>query len=105
MLSEQDISLMEFEREKEDRIKRVKSLLFMPSSFNNFLNTGTYGHPSIHPSIGTILCAERWCCLSSLIGYWAQSWMGRHFDTGNQQAGTHFADLGRMTGRVNATWY
>ena len=58
-----------------------------------------------HPSIGTILCAECWCCLSSLLGYWAQSWTGRHSDTGNQQAGTHFADLRRMTGRVNPTWY
>ena len=44
----------------------------------------------IHQSIGTILCAERWCCQSSLLGYWAQSWMGRHSDTGYQQAGTHF---------------
>uniref|UniRef100_A0A8C4QIE0 Acyl-CoA dehydrogenase/oxidase C-terminal domain-containing protein n=1 Tax=Eptatretus burgeri TaxID=7764 RepID=A0A8C4QIE0_EPTBU len=34
-----------------------------------------------------------------LLGYCAQSWMGRHSDTGYQQAGTHFADLGRMTGR------
>ena len=33
-------------------------------------------------SIGTILCAERWCCLSSLLGYWAQSWTGRHSDAG-----------------------
>uniref|UniRef100_A0A8C4NJ81 TAR (HIV) RNA binding protein 2 n=1 Tax=Eptatretus burgeri TaxID=7764 RepID=A0A8C4NJ81_EPTBU len=48
---------------------------------------------------------ERWCCLSSLLGYWTRSWMGRHSDTGYQQAGTHFADLGRMTGRVNPTWY
>ena len=32
----------------------------------------------IHSSIGTILCAERWCCLS-LLGNWAQSWMGRHW--------------------------
>ena len=59
------------------------------------------GNRSIHPSIVTILCAERWCCLSSLLGYWAQSWTGRHSDTGYQQAGTHFADLGRMTGKVN----
>ena len=36
---------------------------------------------SIHPSIGTILCAERWCCLNSLLGYWAQSWMGRLYKT------------------------
>ena len=36
--------------------------------------------------IGTILCAERWCCLSSLLGYWAQSWTGRHSDTVYQQA-------------------
>ena len=53
--------------------------------------------------IGTILCAERWCCLSSLLGYWAQSWMGSHSDTGYQQGGTHFANLGRMMGRVNPT--
>ena len=39
-------------------------------------------NPSIHPSIGTILFAERWCCLGSLLGYWAQSWTGRHSDTG-----------------------
>ena len=39
---------------------------------------------SIHPSIGTILYAERWCCLSSLLGYWAQSWMGHHSITGYQ---------------------
>ena len=39
---------------------------------------------TIHPSIGTILCAERWCCLSSLLGCWAQSWMGHHSDTGYQ---------------------
>ena len=55
--------------------------------------------------IGTILCAERWCCPSSLLGYWAQSWTGRHSDTVYQHAGTHFTDLGRMTGRVNPTWY
>ena len=55
--------------------------------------------------IGTILCAERWCCSSSLLGYWAHSWMGHHSDTVYQQGGTHFADLGRMTGRVNPTWY
>uniref|UniRef100_A0A8C4Q6I1 Homeobox domain-containing protein n=1 Tax=Eptatretus burgeri TaxID=7764 RepID=A0A8C4Q6I1_EPTBU len=42
----------------------------------------------IHPSIETRLCAERWCCLSSLLG-----------------SGTHFADLRRMTGRVNPTCY
>ena len=48
--------------------------------------------------IGTILCAERWCCLSSLLGYGAQSWTGRHPDTVYQHAGTHFADLGRMRG-------
>ena len=59
---------------------------------------------TIHPSIGTIFCAERWCCLSSLLGYWVQSWTGRQADTGYQQAGTHFANLGRMTGRVNPTW-
>uniref|UniRef100_A0A8C4QYA5 Uncharacterized protein n=1 Tax=Eptatretus burgeri TaxID=7764 RepID=A0A8C4QYA5_EPTBU len=33
----------------------------------------------------------------SLLGYWAQSWMGHHSDTGYQQAGTHFANLRRMT--------
>ena len=33
-------------------------------------------------SLGTILYAERWCCRSSLLGYWAQSWMGHHSDTG-----------------------
>ena len=64
-----------------------------------------YIHPSIHPSIGTILCAEHSCCLSSLLGYWVQSWTGRHSDTVYKHAGTHFADLGRMTGRVNPTWY
>ena len=38
---------------------------------------------NIHPFIGTILCAERWCCLSSsLMGYWAQSWTGCHSDAG-----------------------
>ena len=36
--------------------------------------------------------------LSSLLGYWTQSWMGRHSDTVYQHSGTHFADLGRMTG-------
>ena len=57
--------------------------------------------------IGTVLFAERWCCLSSLLGYWTQSWTGRHSDTGYLylQAGTHFANLRRMTGRVNPTWY
>ena len=61
--------------------------------------------PLEEEEIGTILCAECWCCLSSLLGYWAQSWMGRHSDTVYQHAGTHFADLGTMTGRVNPTWY
>ena len=51
------------------------------------------------PSIGTILCAGRWCCLSSLLDYWAQSWTGRHSDTVYQQAGTHFADLGSFMGK------
>ena len=55
--------------------------------------------------IGTILCAEHWCCSSSLLGYWTQSWTGHHSDAGYQQAGTHFADLRRMTSRVNPTWY
>ena len=59
----------------------------------------------IHPSFGTILCAQRWCCLSRLLGYWTQSWIGCHSNTGYQQAGTHFADLGRITGKVNPTWY
>ena len=52
----------------------------------------------IHPSIGTILCTERRCCRSSFLGYWAQSLTGRHSDTVYQHAGTHFADLGQMTG-------
>ena len=34
----------------------------------------------IHPSIGTILCAELWCCQSSLLGYWEQFWTGRYTD-------------------------
>ena len=59
----------------------------------------------LNPYMWTILCAERWCCLRSLLGYWAQSWTGRHSDTAHQHAGTHFADLGRMTGRANPTWY
>ena len=50
-------------------------------------------HHRIHSSIGTILCAEHWCCLHTLLGYWAQSWMGHHCDTVYQHAGTHFADL------------
>ena len=36
------------------------------------------------------------------LGYWAIA-TGNHSDTGYQQSGTHFADLGRMTGRVNPT--
>ena len=36
----------------------------------------------VHPSIGTILCTERRCCRSSFLGYWAQSWTGRHSDAG-----------------------
>ena len=55
-------------------------------------------HGSGGEEIGTILCTEHWCCLNSLHGYWAQTWMGRHSDTGYQHAGTHFVDLGRMTG-------
>ena len=46
---------------------------------------------TIHPSTGTKLCAERWWCLSSLVGDCAQSWTGHHSNTGYQQAGTHFA--------------
>ena len=75
---------------------------------NNITLTGT-GHRTsaaftIHlhneeeEEIGTILCAERCCCFSSLLGCWAQSWTGRHSDTVYQHAGIHFADLGRMTG-------
>ena len=41
-------------------------------------------------SIEAILCAERWCRRSGLLGYWAQSWTGRNSDTGYLQAGTHF---------------
>ena len=37
---------------------------------------------TLHPSIGIVLCRERWCCQSSLLGYWAQSWMGHHSDAG-----------------------
>ena len=55
--------------------------------------------------IGTILFAERWCRLGSLLGSWAQSWTCRHSDTGHQHGGTHFADLFRMTGRVHPSWY
>ena len=47
----------------------------------------------------------RWCGLSSLLGYWAHSWTGRHSDAVYQHSGTPFADLGRMTGRINPTWY
>ena len=36
---------------------------------------------SIHPSIGTVLCAEHWCCRSSFLGDWAQFWMGHRSDT------------------------
>ena len=60
------------------------------------------------PSIETILCAECWCCRSSLLGFLGTilDFLGtRHSNTGYLQAGTHFADLGRMTGRVNPTWY
>ena len=60
---------------------------------------------SIHSSLVTKLCAEHWCCLSSFLGYWTQSWTGRHSDTGHQHGGTHFADLRTMTGRVNPIWY
>ena len=38
-------------------------------------------HCEREEEIGTILCAEHWCCLSSLLGYWAQSWTGRHSNT------------------------
>ena len=38
--------------------------------------------PTIHPSIGTILCIEHWCLQSSVMGYWAQSWTSRHSDAG-----------------------
>ena len=51
-------------------------------------------HSEQEEEIGTILCAERWCCLSGLLGYWAHSWTGRRSDTVYQHAGTHFADLG-----------
>ena len=37
---------------------------------------------SIRTSIRPSICAENWCCCSSLLGYWAQSWMGHHSDTG-----------------------
>ena len=49
--------------------------------------------------IGTRLFAELWCCFSSLLGYWSQSWTGRHSVTVYQHAGTHLADLGRMNDR------
>ena len=67
-------------------------------------------HPrmlSVHPSIHWDHTLRRalLLCLSSLLGYWTQSWTGRHSDTVYQQAGSHFADLGRMTGRVNPTCY
>ena len=52
----------------------------------------------IHLFIGTTLCAEHWFCRRSLLDYWAQSWTGHHSATVYQQAGTHSADLGRMTG-------
>ena len=61
--------------------------------------------PSIHPSGPYSVQNVGAACLSSLLGYWAQSWTGRHSDKGYQQAGTHFTDLGRMTCRVNPTWY
>ena len=51
----------------------------------------------IHP-LGPYSVQSNWCCLSSLLGYCTQSQTGRHSDTGYQQAGTHFANLGRMTG-------
>ena len=62
-------------------------------------------HTLGYPSIGTILCAECWCCLSSLLGWWAQSWMGHHSDIGYQHAGTHFDDFTGTIGRINPTWY
>ena len=68
-------------------------------SFNRLDLFGPFRFFEEEEEIGTILCAEHWCCLSSLLGYWTQSWTGRHSVTGYQQAGTHFADLGRITGR------
>ena len=84
----------------------VTTISYLFPSKTMILSTPVNPPQTNHPSIGTILCAECWCCLSSLLlGYWAQSWIGRHSDTGYQQAGTHFADLRRMTGRVNSTCY
>ena len=71
-------------------VKSIKQI--WPQKNNWWLNSMTkYAtHLQISsPSIGTILCAERWCCLSRLLGYQAQFWTGRHSDTVYQHAGTH----------------
>ena len=36
----------------------------------------------IHLSIVIILCTEHRCCQNSLLGDWAQSWMGHHSNAG-----------------------
>ena len=62
--------------------------------------------PLLHPSIGTILCADQIVGAakadSLAIGH-NPGWVA----TPKQYTSmlTHFADLGRMTGRVNPTWY
>uniref|UniRef100_A0A8C4NIG2 Uncharacterized protein n=1 Tax=Eptatretus burgeri TaxID=7764 RepID=A0A8C4NIG2_EPTBU len=51
---------------------------------------------------------EHWCCLSSLLGYWTQSWTGRHSATVYQHAspaarplmGTQLSDTGLDIGSL-----
>ena len=53
---------------------RFKYCHIPPKNPPSWAETNQMQREFIHPSIGNILCAECWCCLSSLLGYWAQSW-------------------------------
>ena len=89
--------------------KSIPTVIFQNKTFCSNIDKaearGQFFSGSGGEEIGTIQCAEHWCCLSNLLGYWTQSWMGNHSNTVYQPAGTHFADLRRMTGQVNPTWY
>jgi len=96
-------------RPRNSQLTKCRVIIYI-NQYNTYIETSP---PSINPQhydqahaqeeeILTILCAECWCCWSSLLGYWVQSWTGHHSNTVYQQAGTHFANLRRMTGRMFA---
>jgi len=80
------------------RLKKTERLLTCKQCRSDKPFDSASIHPSIHRDhtlCGVLVLPKQTPWLL------AQSWMGRHSDIRHQQDGTHFDDLGRMTGWAN----